>query len=332
MLLASCGDDNDEPTANDPISGFQESDLLGYWYNGENADDKDFEALYIQPNGIVTSLYGELGNPSENDEYTALWNTQQIDGMVIISVNYNTLILDEDGDGSDIIVYTKINATQWSNLRRTATLDGSGGTTPDNPSTSTWSESDFIGVWLRWTGGAVYELKANHTMVCYYLTQSGANTYNETVSGTWSYYSSSSELYIYRSDGSAQVIETITNVNPYQSFRTTDGTWIATQIPTPQNNNNSADNSLLEGTKWQGRVDGEVVTIEFKTNGKFTEKFGSDLSTDTYMVLDSNTLLIGENTVMANTFGSIVDFSLNSNKTKITFSNYFEKWELSRIM
>ncbi len=115
-------------------------------------------------------------------------------------------------------------------------------------------------------------------------------------------------------------------------FRTTEGYWEATQIPTYRDDNPSADNSLLQGTKWQGRVDGDLVTIEFKANGKFTETYDGYSTSDSYQVLDANTLLIGEKTVLSNTFGSIVTFTLNYNKTKITFSNSYDKWELSRIM
>ncbi len=310
-----------------PASGSEESGLIGYWVCN---DYEEFEAYHIEANGVATSLSGEYGTPYENEEYTTYWTATHVDEMKIVSVNTSTLILDEHGDGSDIIVYSRISAAQWNNLRRTGTLDGNGGSTPDTPDTPSWSTSDFVGVWLSWTKGAVYELKSNYNLVCYYLTESGSNTYKEKVTGTWSYNSTTQKISFNKSDGSRT--EIVTAVNSPWGFRTTDGYWEATQIPTYRDDNPSADNSLLQGTKWQGRVDGDLVTIEFKANGKFTETYDGYSTSDSYQVLDANTLLIGEKTVLSNTFGSIVTFTLNYNKTKITFSNSYDKWELSRIM
>lgn len=89
--------------------------------------------------------------------------------------------------------------------------------------------------------------------------------------------------------------------------------------------------SQLAGTNWSARIDGDYVELSFKSNGTFTEIWSGEKSNSTYTELDSNTIIIGDGTVLSNIFGeSPFNFSLNSNKTQLTLSDRFEKLVFTR--
>lgn len=225
--LTACGDDKDDDEPNGT-----ESELIGYWYWEE---DGDFEAMSLNEGGYGEYLYGSLGNPESVYSDYISWNENQVQGVKVISVDSKELVQKED---DEIIVYKRISAKEWSNLKRTATLDGSDSGNTDKPGTPDTPD---------------------------------------------------------------------TPDSPDQT------------------------SSLLAGTNWSGTIDGDYVELSFKSNGTFVEIYDGDRSTSTYTELDSNTIIIGDGTVMSNTFGeNPFHFELSSNKSTLTFSNNYDTWKLKR--
>lgn len=100
--------------------------------------------------------------------------------------------------------------------------------------------------------------------------------------------------------------------------------------PDSPNTTPDAENPLA-GTNWSGKIDGDYVELSFRSNGTFTENWAGDKSVSTYTILDDRTIVIGDYTVMSNTFGwNPFNFQLNSNKTSLTFWNQYERWTFSR--
>lgn len=93
----------------------------------------------------------------------------------------------------------------------------------------------------------------------------------------------------------------------------------------------SSSKGQLAGTNWSGTLDGTYIELSFKADGTFTELCEGEKTTSTYTELDANTIVIGPYTLMSNTFGEQpFNFEFNSNKSKVTFSNRFEKWTFTR--
>lgn len=322
VTISACGGDEDEP-GQKPNN---DNSLVGYWY-AEGANE-NYQILELLDGGVGATYGQEVGTPAEFTGSIS-WDNRAVRGWSVLSVDANTLMLDDYFQ-----FYERITLSQFRNLKRTGTLDGSGVNNPDTPDTNPISSSDFVGAWYHSSGGFVFDLNSSGSCTAYKLKSYKGDKYVEKSSGTWEWDESSNSLsistYLFGKESC-----TVTKIELPYGFTTTDGNWtVCSTLPTLYEEN-TTDNSLLEGTKWQGRVDGEVVTIEFMTNGKFTESWkNGDTSTDSYQVLDSNTLLIGEDTVLANTFGSTVLFTLNSNKTVLTLTDSYgyEEWTLSRKM
>lgn len=325
VTISACGGDEDEP-------GQKPNDdnlLVGYWY----AEDVDgnYQILELLDGGVGTAYGQVVGTPAEMEE-NITWDSRRICRWVVLAIEDTELVLD-----NTFGLYERITLSQFRNLKRTGTLDGSGVNnpdTPDTPDTHPISSSDFVGTWYHSSGAFVFDLNSSGLCTAYKLKSYKGDKYVEKSTGTWEWDESSKSLSISTFLFGKESC-TVTKLELPYGFTTTDGNWdVCSKLPTLYEES-TPDNSPLAGTKWQGRVDGEVVTIEFKTNGKFTESWkDGDTTTDSYQVLDSNTLLIGEETVLANTFGSTVLFTLNSNKTVLTLTDSYgyEEWQLSRKM
>lgn len=88
----------------------------------------------------------------------------------------------------------------------------------------------------------------------------------------------------------------------------------------------------LARTNWLGLIDGEYVELSFKNGGTFLENFAGEKCYSTYTELDDNKIIIGEGTVMYNTFGwKPVDFILNYNKSQLTIYDDYDEWVFYRM-
>lgn len=181
--LTACGDDkdDDEPKNN-------KSELIGYWYWEEEGE---FEAMSLSEGGSGEYLFGICGNPGSIYSDYITWNENQVQGVKVISVNSGQLIQQEDED-SAVIVYRRISVKEWSNLKRTATLNGSnpGNTdtpdTPDAPDTPKLKKADFYGIWEYNTWG-YFELKSNGKATYYYRHGDKLSNTLDPMTGTWDY-------------------------------------------------------------------------------------------------------------------------------------------------
>lgn len=317
-FFQACGDD--EPESNT-------SELIGYWYWEE---DGEFEAMNIMDGGAGEYIYGICNKPESiySDYFT--WDDNHVQGVKVVSVTSDTLIQQE---GSEVIVYKRISAKQWSNLKSKASLDGSNPDTPNRPDTPdepTLTSSDFEGIWLHPSSAYVFELQSSGIGYMYVLKSWKGDEYTEKVSAAWEYKTSSSQLEISTFKGRFE--ETVTKTDFPYSFSTTEGKWEKqSKLPTPYNPGNQEGSSQLAGTNWSGTVDGDYVELSFRKDGTFTEIYAGDRSTSTYTELDNNTIIIGEGTVMYNTFGeNPFHFELSANKSTLTFYNDYETWKFKR--
>lgn len=124
------------------------------------------------------------------------------------------------------------------------------------------------------------------------------------------------------------------NLSSYIFSRVSESEFFEYLTNGGNNGNEPTTTGQLAGTNWGGKVDGIYVTLSFKKDGTFTEKWADETETwsSTYTELDSNTIIVGEGTVLYNTFGyDPFNYELNSNKTKLIFYNNYDRWELTRI-
>jgi len=332
LTFSSCGDDDGDEPAPKPQFG----DISGYWYS---EDDGEFLAYYLYPiqeyyvipEADCTVMKGIVGNRNSRDARVSTYNYEQVDGMTIIRATSNTLVLDEHGDGSDLIELRRISSTEWDNLIDTATLDGDEPKPdePDTPDNPQYSPLNFVGHWYYPTKTAVFDIKSSGVIDCYILSGYEAETYTDLITGTWSYEVSSAILNINLPKGYSRTLKVSYVELPY-GFKTDYGNFdVCSKLPSPES---SVSENPLEGTNWEGNVDDCYVVLQFKADGTFVEQFDGEKHNSKYQVMDSNTLLIEENTVLSNTFGSIVNFKLNSNKTALSLYDSYEEWKFTRKM
>lgn len=329
--FTACGDDEeDEPKTN-------KSELIGYWYWEE---DGEFEAMSLSEGGSGEYLYGICGNPGSIYTDFITWNDSHVQGVKVLSVNSRQLIQQEE-EGGEIIVYNRISAKEWSNLKKTASLDGSNSgeqDTPDNPATPKYQREDFYGIWYDSYDGVVFDFRSG-SCDAYYIKSEKDYTYYEKNSGEWAFDSATSELSIYVAapgSSSPSIHRWTVSDMTASSFKTGSYGWekrssLPTLYTPDTPDTPDKPSSLLAGTNWSGTIDGDYVELSFKTNGTFVEIYAGDRSTATYTELDSNTIIIGDGTVMSNTFGeNPFHFELSANKSTLTFSNSYDTWKFKR--
>lgn len=346
--LPACGDDEPSPVVNpDDNNGSNDdnndadmfADLYGYWLNSDNTG-----AMRIEKGGsnnckitYYTYNANQLQNFSKyvstysggNSTFVAL-TPPKADGncynvsVTISTKSYTQIVLKEangQGDHLSSYIFTRVTESEFYDY-----LTSGGNETP----TQGFSKSSFIGIWK--VEDHVFELKANGTLGYYWLTSYYADTYRDYSDGTWSYDQKSSKLVLIRqfpSGGEYKTEWTITDVTD-NSFTTRQGETATRQSSLPHKEETS-QSSQLAGTNWSARIDGDYVELSFKNDGTFTETWAGDKATSTYTELDSNTIMIGDGTVLSNTFGeSPFNFELNSNKTKLTLYDSFERLTFTR--
>lgn len=336
MLMAMAGsscssddkDDDDEPSAS-----FTPTYLQTYAW--ENISGVDTQTYYFFANGkaLMTGRFNDDRTfyTCENRlSYTVSGNTVNLNtpnGIEKFKFTNNSLVSHNHG----IFSPRPLTSEDRTIVAKFSGEDDENEVSPETPSTPNISESAFIGIWK--IEDHVFELKSNGSLGYYWLTSYYSNTYRDYSDGTWSFDKKTSTLVLIRKfphDGSTYESEFIVKEVSNDYFTISTGDKVTRQSSLPEKEQSTQSNQLA-GTNWSARIDGDYVELSFKNNGTFTEIYAGEKATSTYTELDKNTIIIGDGTVMSNTFGeNPFHFELNSNKTKVTFSGIGEKWTFNR--
>lgn len=339
VSFTSCDDGNGPDSNSTPpqeeVDKF--ADLYGYWLNSDmsgaiqisEGSTSQCKIQYYVYNVNLPQKYDEVTTyySGENDMFSALyydeyWGRCYNVTVRIDSYTQNRLILKNSSNGDNLssYIFTRVSESEFYQYLT------NGGNNTVTPSTGI-SESDFIGIWKY--AGSIFNFKQGGSFDLYILTSASSSYYSNLYTGTWKYNSSTKQLVI---DCSYSIYDDSWTIKDVTSTTIkTDRMDFTKEYSLPQKEQPEESNRLA-GTNWSGRIDGDYVELSFKTNGTFTENYDGDKSTSTYTELDANTIIIGPGTVMYNTFGqSPIKFELNSNKTKLTFSGNYEKWEFTRM-
>lgn len=337
--ITACGDDeprqpesvDNAQTGEDDSSEIESSDLWGYWINSDNTGAMHISRHTSGQSKVVYFVYSEQypqkyadweSYYTDGGSFTALSLSGTAVSVKISSSSYNKIVLKNNGNSGSLssYVFSRVDEDAFY-----AYLQNGGENTPE-PGIS---EASLLGIWRF--AGTVFHFREGGACDLYLLESTTSNFYTETNSGTWSLDATTRILTVksqFFSNYSHSDQWTITEVS--SDIIKTDRLDFTRESSLPQKVS-SAQSGLLAGTNWSARIDGDYVELSFKTNGTFTETYAGDVSTSTYTELDSNTIIIGDGTVMSNTFGeNPFRFELNANKTKLTFSGSGEVWSFSR--
>lgn len=342
-VLISCGDDEpDSPvqTPEDPDSSDDFVDLYGYWINADKTgamnivkySNNKCKVLYYVYCDEFTKKYAEWTDYYDGGTFSVLapYNEYKHGCEAIkVKISYssdNKIVLTNAGSGNSLssYIFTRVSEDEFFEY-----LENGG----NSSSSQGFSKSSFIGIWK--IADQVFELKSNGTLGWYYLTSYYSNTFRDYSDGTWSFDEKNSTLVLkYQSSTGYQfnhewVITEMTD--SYFIYRQGDYWDEVTRQYSLPTKEQTPQQSQLAGTNWSARIDGDYVELSFKNDGKFTETWAGEKSTSTYTELDSNTIIIGDGTVLSNIFGeSPFNFALNSNMTQLTLYDSFEKLVFTR--